>query len=72
MKNLLWNGPCKLCMSQRIKGDRNMKRIIALLVALFMISLAFAMADLPSKTSEDIATVGKIVADGDENKEIKL
>ena len=49
-----------------------MKKIIALLLALVLMSLTFALAALPSKTSGDIASVGKLVADGDENKEVNL
>lgn len=49
-----------------------MKKTVALLIALAMMSLTFALAALPSKTSGDIATVGKLVADGDENKEVDL
>ena len=47
-----------------------MKKIFALLMAIVMMSLTFALAALPSKTSGDIATVGELVADGDENKDI--
>ena len=47
-----------------------MKKIFALLLAIVMMSLTVAFAALPSKTSGDIATVGKLVADGDENKAI--
>lgn len=47
-----------------------MKKIFALLLAIVMMSLTVAFAALPSKTSGDIATVGKLIADGDENKDI--
>ena len=46
-----------------------MKKTLALLMALVMMSLTFALAALPSKTSSDIASVGQLIADGDENKE---
>lgn len=47
-----------------------MKKVFALLLALAIMSMTFAFAALPSKTSGDIATVGKLIADGDENKDI--
>ncbi len=47
-----------------------MKKTLALLMALVMMSLTFALAALPSKTSSDIASVGQLIADGDENKDI--
>ena len=49
-----------------------MKKIFALLLAIVMMSLTFALAALPSKTSGDVVTVGKLVADGDESKEVAL
>ena len=59
-------------MNLKNKGDLKMKKLFALMVALVMMCLAIAVAALPSKTSDDVATVGKIIADGDENKECKL
>ena len=49
-----------------------MKKIFAFLLALVMMSLTFAFASLPSKTSGDIATIGDLVADGDESREVTL
>ena len=47
-----------------------MKKILAFLLAIVIMSLTIAFAALPSKTSGDIATVGELIADGDANKDI--
>ncbi len=57
----------------RMKGDPvPMKKTVAVLLSLVMIlTLTCALAAVPSKTSDNIAKVGTLVADGDPSKDLK-